>query len=305
MRNGGCALEKGAGVCYNDGERDFEILRGKKMQKFLTDMHTHTAFSHDGRDKIDTMLETAQKMGLTFYGVSDHFDFDYDLFQMSSEEIEQLKNADPAEYFHGARHAQEDYEGVLNVCVGAEFGYSDKAEVQQRYLETYEKFRPDFVINSVHCGDGKDFCRHHFTEDKATTYRMYLGIIRRSLDAPYPYDIVGHIGYIARYVPYEDRRFLLEEFGAEIDDILKTIIAKDKILEINSASKMQETATLPSENIVRRYYELGGRKISFGSDAHFKERIADKREEVVDMLKRIGFTYITVPFRGEHIQVEL
>lgn len=302
---GGCALEKGAGVCYNDGERDFEILRGKKMQKFLTDMHTHTAFSHDGRDKIDTMLETAQKMGLTFYGVSDHFDFDYDLFQMSSEEIEQLKNADPAEYFHGARHAQEDYEGVLNVCVGAEFGYSDKAEVQQRYLETYEKFRPDFVINSVHCGDGKDFCRHHFTEDKATTYRMYLGIIRRSLDAPYPYDIVGHIGYIARYVPYEDRRFLLEEFGVEIDDILKTIIAKDKILEINSASKMQETATLPSENIVRRYYELGGRKISFGSDAHFKERIADKREEVVDMLKRIGFTYITVPFRGEHIQVEL
>ena len=275
------------------------------MQKFLTDMHTHTSFSHDGRDKIETMLETARQKGLTFYGVSDHFDFDYDLFQLTDEEIEQIKNADPADYFHGARHAQEDYEGVLNVCVGAEFGYSDKVEVQQRYLETYEKFRPDFVINSVHCGDGKDFCRHHFTEDKATTYRMYLGIIRRSLDAPYPYDIVGHIGYIARYVPYEDRRFLLEEFGEEIDDILKTIIAKDKILEINSASKMKETMTLPSENIVRRYYELGGRKISFGSDAHFKERIVDKREEVIDMLKRIGFTHLTVPFRGEHILVEL
>jgi histidinol-phosphatase (PHP family) len=189
--------------------------------------------------------------------------------------------------------------------VGAEFGYSDKAEVQKRYLETYEKFRPDYVINSVHCGDGKDFCRYHFTEDKATTYRMYLGIIRRSLDAPYPYDIVGHIGYIARYVPYADRSFSLDEFGAEIDDILLTIIKKDKILEINSASKMQETMTLPSENILRRYFELGGRKVSFGSDAHFVARIADKREEVVKMLKEIGFTYVTVPFRGEHIKVEI
>ena len=134
---------------------------------------------------------------------------------------------------------------------------------------------------------------------------MYLGVIRRSLDAPYPYDVVGHIGYIARYVPYADRSFSLEEFGAEIDDILLTIIAKDKILEVNSASKMQETMTLPSENILRRYYELGGRKISFGSDAHFKERIADKREEVADVLRRIGFAHVTVPFRGEHILLEL
>ena len=275
------------------------------MQKFLTDMHTHTSFSHDGRDSIDVMLKTAQEKGICFYGVSDHFDFDYDLFQMENEELEKIKNADPADYFHGARHAQEDYEGVLNVCVGAEFGYTDLKSVQTQYQETYDKFRPDFVINSVHCGDGKDFCRYTFTEDKQTTYRMYLALIRRSLDAPYPYDIVGHIGYIARYVPYQDRTFSLDEFGAEIDDILKTIIKKDKILEINSSSKMQETATLPSENIIRRYYELGGRKVSFGSDAHFKERIADKREEVVDMLKRIGFTHITVPFRGEHIKVEL
>ena len=39
------------------------------MQKFLTDMHTHTSFSHDGRDKIETMLETARQKGLTFYGI--------------------------------------------------------------------------------------------------------------------------------------------------------------------------------------------------------------------------------------------
>lgn len=275
------------------------------MKKFLTDMHTHTTFSHDATGTPAEMLEAAQKAGIAFYGVSDHFDYDYDLVQMSEQERKETKNGDPNEYFHALRHLQEVYEGVMNVAVGVEFGFSEKEEVKALYKETYEKFHPDFVINSVHGGEGKDFARYTFTEDKKTVYGMYLRLIRESLDAPYPYDIVGHIGYIARYVPFEDRRLSLEEFGAQIDDILLTIIRKDKILEVNSANKNLENHTLPAKEIVRRYYELGGRKVSFGSDAHFAERIADKREEIVSMLKGIGFEYITVPFRGEHIKVEL
>ena len=63
--------------------------------------------------------------------------------------------------------------------------------------------------------------------------------------------------------------------------------------------------SIPDVNVLERYYELGGRKISFGSDTHFKERILDKRETIVEALKKIGFTYITVPFKGEHIKVEI
>lgn len=275
------------------------------MKKFLTDMHTHSTYSHDGRNTLAEMLKAAQELGVGFYGVSEHFDYDYDLSLMTKEEAAAVQNADPETYFHGARHMQEDYEGVMNVCIGAEFGYSKRSDVQGRYAMTYEKYRPDFVINSVHGVDGQDFARYVFTQDKATIYKAYLRLIRESLDAPYPYDIVGHIGYIARYVPFEDRRLSVEEFGAEIDDILRTIIQKDKILEINTANKGLENRTLPSWEIVERYYALGGRKVSYGSDAHFKERIADKREEVVAKLKEIGFAYLTVPFRGEHIKVEI
>ena len=85
----------------------------------------------------------------------------------------------------------------------------------------------------------------------------------------------------------------------------QAIIKKDKILEVNSANKTLENRTLPARHIIERYFALGGRKISYGSDAHFIERIGDKREEIVAMLKEIGFTYLTVPFRGEHIKVEI
>lgn len=275
------------------------------MEKFLTDMHTHSTYSHDGRNTLQEMLETAQKMGAGFYGVSEHFDYGYDLSLFSPALIEALRKENAEEYFHGARHLQEDYEGAMNVLVGAEFGYSDEPAVMRRYEELLKKYVPDFVINSVHGAGGNDYAYGTFTQDKATTYGEYLALVRRSLDAPYPYDIVGHIGYIARYVPFENVDFDLTEFGEQIDDVLQTIIRKDKILEINSSSKQLKQRTIPALPIIQRYYELGGRKVSFGSDAHNRERIMEKRDEVVAALKEIGFTYITVPCRGEHIKVEI
>ena len=62
---------------------------------------------------------------------------------------------------------------------------------------------------------------------------------------------------------------------------------------------------MPCLEIVKRYFELGGRAISFASDAHAPNRIADKREEIVAELKKIGFTHVTVPFKGEYVQVEI
>ena len=200
------------------------------MKYFLTDMHAHSfPASHDGANTLPEMLAEAQRLGVDFYGLSEHFDYDIDYSKMLEEERKTQANGDEEEYFHLARHLQEDYEGVMNVVVGAEFGYSEDKNVQARYANTYEKYRPDFVINSVHCSEGVDFLSITFPQDKMQAYRLYLRLIRQSLDVPYHYDIVGHVGYVARYAPYENRDLSLEEFGEEIDDILKTIIAKDKI----------------------------------------------------------------------------
>ncbi len=274
--------------------------------KFLTDMHTHTyPASHDAKNSLKEMLAAAQKKGLAFFGISNHFDYDADKSKLSAKERLAVTNGDEEGYFHDARHLQEDYEGVMNVAIGAEFGYSEKAEVGGMYASTYEKYRPDYVINSVHGKEGADYARQTFTGEEEETYKEYLRVIRASLEAPYPYDVVGHIEYIVRYVPFANREICLEKYGEQIDDILKRVIAKDKILEVNTATKDLPRSTLPSEGILRRYYELGGRKICYGSDAHSVARIADKWEETAKLLKEIGFTYLTLPFKGEVIKVEI
>ena len=283
-----------------------------KNGKWITDVHTHSTFSPDGVSKLQDMLENAQKKGVDFYGIAEHVSYDFCPDRLDDFSL----TVDEETYFHTARHLQEDYAGVMNVLVGAEFGFTDEEERKKAYCSAYEKYRPDFVVNSIHAihfegySDGRvDYVYgkngEKIVRDRLEVFREYLALIRRSLDAPYPYDIVGHIGYSARYAPYPNKEIDYAGFAKEYDDILQTIIRKDKILEVNAAARDLPSKCVPVRGALERYYELGGRKISYASDAHSTDSILRKREEIVHMLKEIGFTYLTVPCRGEHIKIEI
>ena len=279
------------------------------MQKVSTDVHTHSAFSFDGEVALEKMLAAALEKGISYYGVSEHFDYDQILLLKFKDKPQVCVE----EYFHKARHLQEDYAGCMNVLVGGEFGYSRDPRVHKMYKEVAEKYRPDFIVNSMHTLDGEDYSDgtvfyaynekgEKILRDRVEVFREYFTRVRESLDVEYPYDIIGHMTYAARYSPYEEKGLPMQELWPQIEDILRTMIKKGKILEVNSST---DGLCIPDTQIVRRYYELGGRQISFASDAHTIERIGAKREEVVAALKEIGFTYITVPMCGEYVKVEI
>lgn len=279
--------------------------------KFATDVHNHSEYSHDSQTPLKEMIDGAIARGVAFYGASEHFDYDLTLLKNDT-----AHTIDEEAYFRAARRLQEDYAGVINVLVGAEYSFVDDERACAAYRATSEKYRPDFVVNSVHTLRGEDYYykRVFYTQnekgesvlrDKRETYGEYLAYIRQSLDAAYEYDIVGHIGYAARYAPYEDREIRYRDHAEQIDDLLLTVIKKGKILEVNGNSLGLRDVCVPSREIVERYYDLGGRKISYGADAHRPAQQLRNREEIGAMLKEIGFTHMTVPCRGEHIEVEL
>lgn len=280
----------------------------------MTDVHTHTTFSADGKSPMEDMLAAAFKKGAAYYGISEHFDYDYKVNSIPFYGGAEAVYTDPDAYFSRARELKALYAGRMEVLAGGEFGYTDNPQAAALYRDLAEKYRPDFVVNSVHTEGRFDYSdrekRPYLNADgslrkKEEVYREYFGLVRRSLDADYPYDIVGHIAYCTRYAPYDDRRAGLEEFREEIDDILKTIAEKGKILEINSSNRGAPGDFVPDAEILKRYYELGGRRVSFASDAHDVSRVLDKREKVVAAFKEAGFTYITVPCAGEYIEVKI
>ena len=62
---------------------------------------------------------------------------------------------------------------------------------------------------------------------------------------------------------------------------------------------------LPDTGVLARYFELGGRRLSFGSDAHDTSRIAEGRETAVAALKALGFAALTIPDCGEYKELLL
>ena len=273
----------------------------------LTDVHTHSAYSNDGISPLEEMVFAAKAQGLSYYGVSEHFDYDYlHLGILASGKPIRMTDADA--YFAEARALQQALsDGTFRILAGGEFGFAEDARCYGEYGRLIETYRPDFVVNSVHACDGNDcyFADYFRGKDKAYAYRSYLEAVRKSLDAPYGYDIVGHIGYVSRNAPYPDKALRYEEFADPLDDILKTVVARRKILEVNSSMRGTESGFLPATDILTRYFELGGREVSFASDAHDVARIAEKRGSVCAALKAIGFTHVTVPDRGKRIRVEI
>lgn len=272
----------------------------------LTDIHTHTAFSADGRSSIDQMLAAAEEKGLTWYGIAEHFNYDYDRLHLTIDG-QAVPPIDEDAYFTRARELQRKLKGKLHLLVGAEFGYDNAGSTIVRYMRTEEKYSPDFVVNSVHTCLGMDCYFPHYCNGKSKeyAYNCYLYRVLESLDAPYRYDIVAHLGYCSRNATYPDPKLRYADFADVLDEILRRIIAKNKILEVNSSAKTAGSPFIPDTDILERYFELGGRMISFASDAHDDFRVADKRDIVVAALKKVGFTAITVPDRGNYLQIPL
>lgn len=269
------------------------------------DLHTHSTFSSDGRVPLSDMVATARANGLKYYGISDHFDYDYGTYGVKIHGVI-LPPIHEEAYFAAARALQNECKKTgFTFLVGCELGFADDKACCEKYRDTIARYRPDYVINSVHTCEGEECYFPEFFQNRTMRYAygIYLDSVRKSLDAPYDYDIVAHLGYVSRNAPYENRKLRYADFASAYDDILKTIVAKNKILEVNTSSRGAGSDFLPDTDVLERYFELGGRNVSFASDAHDTARLCDKYETAVSALKKIGFTHFTVPVRGKRERV--
>ncbi|MBQ8178623.1 MAG: histidinol-phosphatase HisJ family protein [Clostridia bacterium] len=259
--------------------------------RILSDSHSHSKFSHDGREKADKLIQKAQELGLSYYAITEHLDRDYK-YCKSERFIPQLRLK---AYYRALQKLREKYsDSATYVAFGVEAGFAPEA------VEWYQKTLPlydfDVVINSIHTMDGGDAYFGKIFEGKTQdeVYNRYLDLLIESVNVPYDYDIIAHIGYVTRYVNFENYTLCQDKYMDKIDTLLKEIIARDKTIEINTHIRHAEMKYLPEKGILQRYYELGGRNVTFSSDAHLSESIGERYDMVSTLAKGIGFTHWTV-----------
>ncbi|NFF69305.1 histidinol phosphate phosphatase, partial [Clostridium sporogenes] len=132
----------------------------------------------------------------------------------------------------------------------------------------------DYVIGSIHLIDKIDLYLDEFYKDKSKgeAFHIYFKNMSYNL-AQYDFvDSLGHIDYISRYASYEDPEISYDIFKEDIDEVLKVIVEKEKSMEINTRRLNDKRATTNLVKIYKRFYELGGRTVTLGSDSHnFKD----------------------------------
>lgn len=254
----------------------------------LADTHTHTTFSTDGHGEPEAMIASAVERGLKIYCITDHMDWLYPMDQTKFI-------FDPKEYFATLTKLRDKWSDRIDLRIGVELGLRDEADVavpvQKFYAELLRDYPFDYVIGSTHCVCHIDPYYPAYWEKRTGTHgvRQYLESELWNMEHCDGFQVCGHLDYLLRYVP-KNRRVHKAALTEVIDAILQTLIRHSIGLEINTGSlRRNYPETNPSAAIAARYYELGGRLITVGSDAHYPEHVAADFDRAEEMLTSIGF----------------
>lgn len=255
--------------------------------KYASDCHNHSSCSPDGQHAPQAMIDRAAGLGLYAYTMTDHCEC----------------NAYEEQYRERAAAAWDEMEKLavpegLIFLRGIELGQATQNPGGAR--EVLATYPYDFVIGSLHNLKGrKDFyyidCQSKSQEEVAGLLEDYWDEVLEMIDMG-GFDTLGHLTYPIRYIQGEQGvQVDMERHYGRIDEIFRRLIENDIALEVNTSGLYGTLGeTMPGPGLLRRYRELGGRLLTFGSDAHCTENLGKGIDAAMEQARDAGFTEFTI-----------
>ena len=225
----------------------------------MKDTHLHTHYSKDASHDatFEAYIKKALALGFTSLTFTDHHDIDpaHPLFKEPIDfdayikDLNRVKKTSP-----------------IPIYLGVEVGY--QRHVKEEIKAFIKRYPFEHVILSVHYLEKKDLYTKEFFKGKTKeeAYDIYFKTCLEAIETIDDFTTFGHLDYIPRYAPYDDYDYVIHK--EIIDKILNALIKKDKALEINTSGFVTEKRQYPKDEVILRYIELGGKKFTYGSDAH-------------------------------------
>lgn len=245
----------------------------------IFDSHVHTKFSADS--EMDAAEAVARAKSLNFGLVfTEHFDYGLSLDGRDF-------SFDPPTYMSEYKNLRGN-----NVRLGVEVGLRKFARSANEDFIAQADF--DFVIGSIHLVDDLDIYYPEFyaDKDKTTAYRKYFQHMINEASVC-DFDALGHIDYICRAAPYDNPEIDYPTFAAQIDEVLKIIVEREKVLELNTRRFNSERAIRELVPVYKKYRALGGRFVTLGSDAHNVAAIGNYFVRALDFAHEMNLMPVT------------
>lgn len=181
----------------------------------------------------------------------------------------------------------------LRILSGIELGEPHQHAAAASTILATTQF--DRVLASVHYmrygnesadASEPDFLR---TEAMDDMFREYLRDTLNMLSSDVSFEVLAHLDYPKRYWPvglaYDEARF-----ETELRAVLGAAAQRGVALELNTTrGGPPDRWMCPGPTIVRWWREEGGRRLSFGSDAHSAEHLAAGFAVAAEVAEAAGF----------------
>lgn len=277
------AEEYGADVVETNGQ-----VKPLLNEGLTVDMHTHSENSHDSVCKIEDMYKKEAENGSRVFAVTDHFDTasfkDYDVFTPIEKSYKTVRALD------------DKYKN--KILTGVEIGEAFWHPGIYEKVKTLVDY--DVLIGSVHLVWNKNLnCAYSqidfskLSEDTILEYLdAYFDDIITMIDTV-EFDILAHLTCPFRYISGKYNIDIdISFFDKKIKHILQLIIQKGIALEVNTSAYNLINDFMPSVDILKKYFDMGGYLITLGSDAHMAEDASKYFNEALVALRAIGFKNI-------------
>ena len=247
---------------------------------YLADFHTHTRLSPDSEADALEMAQAARQAGMKELCFTDHVDLlDF--------------NGRPSG-FDGWGPYLKQFHALsvpgLTLRLGVELGEAWENPELAAYIVSQPEL--DFVIGSVHNLDsahgGTDlyFIDYSTEENCYHTLKIYMDCLALQV-AQDTFDILGHIIYPLRYMNGKAGQHIrLDPFFSQLEEIMKTLIRKDKGIEVNTC---RGRTVEEWREVLALYRDCGGRIVTLGSDAHRPQDMSKGIPQAAMLLKEFGF----------------
>ncbi len=267
---------------------------------YASDCHNHSSCSPDGRDAVESMCQRAQELGLYAYTLTDHCE---------CQEFEAKYAPRVERAWEEMERAKDCIAGKLRFYRGIELGQPNQNLPAAEAVLSHREY--DFVIGSIHnIRNFEDFFFLDYTKEGpefidrllCTYWQELLEVIAWG-----KFDSLGHLTYPLRYIEGEHGIPVdLAKHREAIDNVFLALIRGEKALEVNTSGLRQKIGrTLPDLPLLSRYYELGGRLVTLGSDAHRTEDLGKGIDEGMELLRQAGFAEFAVFDRRKPIMLPL
>lgn len=245
----------------------------------MFDYHMHSRVSFDSKESGLAMAQAAKARGLTEICFTDHIDHTPEMDMIFSTED------------YNAEYDGLEVPGLL-IRRGMEFGLTP--DNQELLKQDLRRRHFDFVIGSVHFVDGLDVYMEPYFRGR--TYEQavdqYLETTLECVRVQEDYDVLGHLTYISKARGNPSHALLrYEDHKSIFDEILREVVRHEKGMELNTSGIDRCGGSLPTLDFFQRFYDLGGRIVTVGSDSHDASRVGQYTAQMAQELKKI-FGYV-------------